>query len=127
MNTFATIVPDQFRILSTSGSLSSPILTSGATPAAGDRALTFTGIACYDRAFLDRVPDGPSDLVTVLAELIRERDHYHDKWLRAVAELDNLRKRTRRELADGRKFAVADLVRRGKVLAFSRVLSQLDQ
>jgi molecular chaperone GrpE len=48
---------------------------------------------------------------TEKAELIRERDQYHDKWLRAVAELDNLRKRTRRELADSRKFAVADLVR----------------
>jgi len=44
-------------------------------------------------------------------ELIRERDDYYDKWLRAVAELDNLRKRTRRELADGRKFAIAELVR----------------
>ena len=37
-----------------------------------DRALTFTGIACYDRRFLERVPDGPGDLVTVLTDLLRE-------------------------------------------------------
>ena len=52
-----------------------------------------------------------TDAGALLDEITRERDGYHDKWLRAVAELDNLRKRTRRELADGRKFAVADLIR----------------
>ena len=40
-----------------------------------------------------------------------ERDEFEDRWLRAVAELDNLRKRTRREVADSRRFAVADLLR----------------
>ena len=54
------------------------------TVAAGpdDRALTFTGIACYDRRFLERVPAGPGDLVTVLTDLLREhpdavRGHIH--------------------------------------------------
>ena len=37
-----------------------------------DRPLTFTGIACYDRRFLERVPAGPGDLVTVLTDLLRE-------------------------------------------------------
>ncbi len=40
---------------------------------ADDRRLTFTGIACYDRAFLDRVPVGCSDLVAILTTLMQER------------------------------------------------------
>ena len=55
--------------------------------------------------------ESADDADPVLDEITRERDSYHDKWLRAVAELDNLRKRTRRELVDSRKFAVADLMR----------------
>jgi len=47
-----------------------------------DRPLTFTGIACYDRRFLERVPAGPGDLVTVLTDLLQEhpgavRGHVH--------------------------------------------------
>lgn len=42
-------------------------------PAPGDRALTFTGIACYERAFLDMIPSGPSSLVDALVRLLRER------------------------------------------------------
>ncbi|MBC8426889.1 nucleotide exchange factor GrpE [bacterium] len=43
--------------------------------------------------------------------LTRERDDYKDKWLRAVAEQDNVRKRARREVVDARRFAVADVLR----------------
>jgi len=43
--------------------------------------------------------------------LAAERDAYHEKWLRAAAELDNVRKRTRREVVDARRFAQADLLR----------------
>jgi NDP-sugar pyrophosphorylase family protein len=39
-------------------------------PCAGDRALTFTGIACYRADILDHVPAGPSDLVSVLTGII---------------------------------------------------------
>jgi molecular chaperone GrpE len=42
----------------------------------------------------------------------RERDELHDRWLRTVAELDNLRRRSRREVEDARRFAVAELLRR---------------
>ncbi len=44
-------------------------------------------------------------------ELARERDDYKDKWLRAHAELDNVRKRARREIAEAQTFAVADVLR----------------
>jgi molecular chaperone GrpE len=40
-----------------------------------------------------------------------ECDQMKEKWLRAVAELDNVRKRSRRELVDGRRFAQAEVLR----------------
>jgi molecular chaperone GrpE len=43
--------------------------------------------------------------------LRRERDDYQDRWLRLVAEMDNLRKRTRREVQDARRFGLADVIR----------------
>ncbi len=46
-----------------------------------------------------------------LDELRRERDDLHDRWLRAAAELDNVRKRARREVAEARRLAEASLLR----------------
>ncbi len=46
-----------------------------------------------------------------LAEAELERDQYKDRWLRTVAELDNFRKRSRRETVDARRFAQADVMR----------------
>jgi molecular chaperone GrpE len=46
------------------------------------------------------------------AELRRERDALQDRWLRTVAELDNLRRRSRREVEDARRFAAAEVLRR---------------
>lgn len=43
--------------------------------------------------------------------LAAERDALREKWLRAVAELDNVRKRARRDVVDARRFAQADLLR----------------
>jgi molecular chaperone GrpE len=40
-----------------------------------------------------------------------ERDQFEGKWLRVVAELDNYRKRARREVVETRRFAQADLLR----------------
>lgn len=54
--------------------------------------------------------------------LRRERDEAQDRWLRAMAELDNLRKRTRREVADARRFAQADTLR-----GFLDVLDNLER
>ena len=44
-----------------------------AAPADDDRCRTFTGIACYEREFLAAVPPGVSDLVGVLARIMREQ------------------------------------------------------
>jgi molecular chaperone GrpE len=43
--------------------------------------------------------------------LRRERDELRDRWLRAAAELENFRKRMRKEVEDVRLYAVADLIR----------------
>ena len=40
-----------------------------------------------------------------------ERDAFEGKWLRVVAELDNYRKRARKEVVESRRFAQADLLR----------------
>ncbi len=46
-----------------------------------------------------------------LADMTAERDVYQEKWLRVVAELDNVRKRSSRELVQSRKFSQADVLR----------------
>lgn len=56
---------------------------------------------------LSDTPDAPQSLVSTdqVADLKRERDEYHDRWLRKTAEFDNYRKRIereRREQADQR-------------------------
>jgi molecular chaperone GrpE len=40
-----------------------------------------------------------------------ERDAFQEKWLRAVAEMENVRKRARRDVQDSRRFAQADILR----------------
>lgn len=52
-------------------------------------------------------PEPPTEL-----ELMRQqRDALQEKWLRVVAELDNVRKRARREVADTRRLTRADILR----------------
>jgi len=52
-------------------------------------------------------PEEPS-----LEEVLRaERDTFEEKWLRVVAELDNVRKRSRREVTETRRFAQAEILR----------------
>nr|MEE4267801.1 nucleotide exchange factor GrpE [Candidatus Krumholzibacteria bacterium] len=41
----------------------------------------------------------------------RERDEFKEKWLRVLAELDNVRKRSSRQVMDSRRFAQADALR----------------
>jgi len=53
---------------------------------------------------------------------------FKDKWLRAVAETENLRKRSRKELADNRRFAQADILRSFLVVQdnMERALQSMD-
>ena len=57
-------------------------------------------------------PEPEEDVELTAEEILRaERDEFEGKWLRVVAELDNVRKRSRREIADSRRFAQADILR----------------
>ena len=53
----------------------------------------------------------PDEIAAEIADLRRERDALHEKWLRVVAELDNVRKRSRREVVDTRRLAQAEILR----------------
>jgi len=56
---------------------------------------------------VDPVEALQSEIEALQGDLAHERD----KLLRTVAEMDNLRKRTRREVIDARRFSQADLLR----------------
>ncbi len=73
----------------------------------------------------DEGPDAADPLETMRAE----RDAFQEKWLRAAAEMDNLRKRTRRELVDTRRHAQADVLRPilGVMDNFERALQSLHE
>jgi len=64
-----------------------------------------------------------------LVELQQERDSLQERWLRTMAELDNFRKRSRRELVDARRFTKADLLRSLLEILdnFERALSSLQE
>lgn len=64
----------------------------------------------------------PAPEPTIEDRLQAERDEFESKWLRVVAELDNVRKRSRRELADTRRFSQADVLRK-----FLDVLDNFDR
>ena len=48
---------------------------------------------------------------TLEEQLTRERDEFQEKWLREVAEPDTLRKRSSKQLLDGRRYAQAEALR----------------
>jgi molecular chaperone GrpE len=47
----------------------------------------------------------------VAAALAREAAEYKDRWLRALAEMENLRRRTEREVADARLYGITQFAR----------------
>src|SRR6185503_20469497 len=53
---------------------------------------------------------GPSLTADAMAELQRERDDFHDRWLRKSAEFDNYRKRVERERREQVDQGIADLL-----------------
>src|SRR5689334_14963672 len=65
------------------------------------------------------------DPATVLA---REAAEYKDRWLRALAEMENLRRRTEREVADARQYGITQFARDVVTVAdnMERALQALD-
>jgi molecular chaperone GrpE len=63
-----------------------------------------------------------------MAELAREAAEYKDKLLRTLAEMENLRRRTEREVADSRVYAIASFARDILAVAdnMDRALQALD-
>lgn len=60
-------------------------------------------------AELDELLDEPSpveQLAEQLASATQQSEHYRDQALRTVAEMENLRRRTEKEIQDARKFAL---------------------
>ena len=56
-------------------------------------------------------PNDPDRILSVLDKLKAENEELKDRTLRTVAEMDNLRKRTAREMVDARSYAVANFAR----------------
>ncbi|TPV93091.1 MAG: nucleotide exchange factor GrpE [Myxococcales bacterium FL481] len=52
----------------------------------------------------------PADLAARIEELTRDNEGLRDKWLRAVADHENFKKRTKRELEDATQRAVQELL-----------------
>ncbi|BAT61769.1 heat shock protein GrpE [Variibacter gotjawalensis] len=46
-----------------------------------------------------------------LEQAIKERDDMRDRWMRALAEMENLRRRTEREVADARTYGITGFAR----------------
>jgi len=73
--------------------------------------------ARQDSAAADRETTSPTDAgiaaaqADPVAELVREAAEYRDKLLRTLAEMENLRKRTEREVADARLYGNASFAR----------------
>ncbi len=68
-------------------------------------------VAALTEADLSGLVGGLPSAEEMLAAATAERDGYRDRLLRTAAELENLRKRTEREKADIKKYAVADFAR----------------
>jgi molecular chaperone GrpE len=78
-------------------------------------------------------PQGTAPQATVaepdpIAELTREAAGYKDKLLRTLAEMENLRRRTEREVTDARMYGIASFARDTLAVAdnMDRALKALD-
>src|SRR5215475_6167495 len=62
------------------------------------------------------------------AQAAREAAEYKDRWLRALAEMENLRRRTEREVGDARQYGVTQFARDVVTVAdnMERALQALD-
>src|ERR671930_75389 len=65
-----------------------------------------------DAAPAETAPDAaPAAAPDRLAQAVREAAEYKDKLLRTLAEMENLRRRTEREVVDARTYGVASFAR----------------
>ena len=77
-----------------------------------DREWTDVPAELQDESAADApVTEEEPDELDPLEAMRLERDAFQEKWLRAVAEMENVRKRARRDVQDSRRFAQAELLR----------------
>ncbi len=109
---------------------------AAAAPTAGDDAVDAApeaGAQVETGAEPAEAPDGDAAAGEAepdpLEVMRQERDEFQEKWLRVVAEMDNLRKRSRRELTESRRLAQADVLRPilGVLDNFERALQSLHE
>jgi len=83
----------------------------------------------------DKAPDNGTDTATQApdaadpaAALAREAAEYKDRWMRSLAEMENLRRRTEREVADARTYGISQFARDVVTVAdnMERALAALD-
>ncbi len=67
------------------------------------------GVAPEGNPAEDAAPERtPGDVIDAL---VKESAEHKDRWMRALAEMENLRRRTEREIADARTYAVTGFAR----------------
>ena len=97
--------------------------TTGRTPDAADNETEPTAREA-DPASAAQAAEA-AELAAVLA---RDAAEYKDRWMRALAEMENLRRRTEREVADARLYAITQFARDIVTVAdnMERALAALD-
>ena len=73
-------------------------------------------------------PPTAAEAIDPAAGLAREAAEYKDRWLRALAEMENLRRRTERDVADARLYGISQFARDVVAVAdnMQRALAALD-
>jgi len=76
----------------------------------------------------DQAPATEGTEADPMAALAREAAEYKDRWLRGMAEMENLRRRTEREVADARVYGITQFARDVVLVAdnMERALQALD-
>jgi molecular chaperone GrpE len=97
--------------------------TTGRTPdAAGDE----TGATAQEAGPAPAAQ--ATEVADPVAALAREAAEHKDRWMRALAEMENLRRRTEREVADARLYGITQFARDVVTVAdnMERALAALD-
>jgi molecular chaperone GrpE len=99
--------------------------TTGRMP---DAAENESGAAARDTEPAPATQRGEAAAADPAAALAREAAENKDRWLRALAEMENLRRRTEREVADARLYAITQFARDIVTVAdnMERALAALD-
>lgn len=99
-----------------------PVEDASAEEASGEAEVVEGEVEAMEEEVVEEEPLSAEEILQA------EVANFKDKWLRAVAETENVRKRSRRELTDSRRFAQADILRSFLVVQdnMERALQSMD-